>query len=117
MGNKVHKRVKLQLLLLLGICIYLPFVYMSMLIQFYAGIAAWSVCFILYGYFVYHFVYKGSKPKYPMVPPEGRPDIYYPRTNIPRPIYEDIQRYPEFFEKKKGKFKKMRRLKRKSQSQ
>jgi len=28
-------------------------------------------------------------------------DAYFPRTNVPRPIYEDVRRYPKFFGKKK----------------
>jgi hypothetical protein len=110
----VNKRVKLRLLILLGICIYVPFISSSVMTKFYAGIVSYTVCFLLYGYFVYHFVQKREKPKYPMVPPEGRADIYYPRTNIPRPIYEDVRRYPGFFGRKKDKYRRTRRAKKKS---
>jgi hypothetical protein len=57
--------------------------------------------FVMYCYMLYRFVYKGAKPKYPLVPPEGRTDIYFPRTDIPRPIHEDARRYPQFFRSKK----------------
>jgi len=69
------------------------------------GIALFSAGFLFYSYLVYTATYLRLKRKYPMVQPEGRPDIYSPRTNIPRPIYEDVQRYPKFFKKKKQKKK------------
>jgi len=60
--------------------------------------------FFLYCYLIYRSVYRGAKPKYPLVPPEGRmSDHYFPRTRIPRPIYEDARRYPESFKRKKMK--------------
>jgi len=49
-----------------------------------------------------------------MVPPEGRMDAYFPRTNIPRPIYEDVQRYPKFFKQKKRKDLRKKLVKKKS---
>lgn len=97
------KKFKLWLLLLLGICICVPFMLVSMLTRYYAGAMVWSAYLLVYCYLVYHFVYKRKKAKYPMVPPEGRADIYFPRTNIPRPIYEDVQRHPELFGRKKGR--------------
>jgi len=74
----------------------------------------WAAAFLVYCYFLYRFVYKGEKAKYPMVLPEGRMDAYFPRTNIPRPIYEDMQRYPEFFKQKKRKNERIKRVKKKS---
>ena len=56
---------------------------------------------ILSSYFVYSLTYK-HKPKYPMVPPDGKPDVYY-RYGIPRPIYEDMEQHPWFFKKRKKK--------------
>jgi len=60
-------------------------------------------------------VYRRAKPKYPIIPPEGRTDIIFPRTDIPRPINEDVRRYPEFFgkEKKKRKAERLEKVKRK----
>lgn len=45
-------------------------------------------------------------PKYPLVPPEGKGDIYLPRSDIPRPIFEDFRKMRE----KKRKFDSIRRL-------
>jgi hypothetical protein len=78
---------------------------MSLLAQLYAEIALFLACFLFYNYLVYTATYLRLKRKYPLVQPEGRPDIYYPRTNIPRPIYEDAQRYPKSFKKKRRKKK------------
>jgi hypothetical protein len=78
---------------------------MSFLGQIYVGIALFSACFLFYSYLVYTATCLRLKRKYPMVPPKGQPDIYYPRTNIPRPIYEDVQRHPKFFKKKRQKKK------------
>jgi hypothetical protein len=95
--------VKFRLLFLLGACIFLPFIYLSVLAQLYLEIAMFSACFLFYNYLIYTATYLRLKRKYPLAPPEGRPDIYFPRTNIPRPVYEDVQRYPKFFKKKKQK--------------
>ena len=44
-----------------------------------------------------------------MVPPEGRGDVYLPRTDIPRPIHEDFRR----IEEKKRRLEKIRKMTRK----
>ena len=67
----------------------------------------WLTVVVLVGFFgsiylIYRYVYV-AKPKYPMVPPEGQPDMYY-RFRIPRPIYEDVEQHPEFFKKRKQKW-------------
>ena len=49
------------------------------------------------------------RPRYPLVPPEGRPDMYLPRTDIPRPVVEDFRK----IEEKKRKFAKLNKLVRK----
>jgi hypothetical protein len=92
----------------------MPLVSLYVIANILAGAIVTSVCFLLYCYLLYHFVYKREKPRYPMVPPQGQMDIYYPRTNIPRPIYEDLQRYPEFFRKKRRKYERTRRVKKKN---
>jgi len=46
---------------------------------------------------------KKVEPKYPMVPPTLEQDVYFPRTNIPRPIHEDVREHPEYFDEKKKK--------------
>lgn len=48
--------------------------------------------------------------QYPIVPPEGRGDMYLPRTDIPRPVVEDFRK----IEEKKRKFKKLNRLMRRT---
>jgi hypothetical protein len=90
---------------MLGVCMFLPFIYLSSLAQVYKGIALFSAGFLFYSYLVYTTIYLRSKRKYPLVPPEGQPDIYFPRTNIPRPIYEDVQRHPKSFRKKRRREK------------
>lgn len=104
-GSSLHRRVKFYLLFMLGVCMFLPFIYLSILTRAYEGIALFSAGFLFYSYLVYTATYLRSKRNYPLVPPEGRPDIYFPRTNIPRPIYEDAQRYPKSFKKKRQKKK------------
>jgi len=106
----VRRKVKFWLLFLLGVSIFIPFFFLSVMSQALLGIISFNGVlfsfsflgpFIIYCYLIYRFVYKGAKPKYPIVPPEGRTDIYFPRTNIPRPIYEDVRRYPKTFTEKK----------------
>jgi len=58
-------------------------------------------------YWFYVRYYKKKKPRYPIVPPEGKADIYS-RANIPRPIHEDFRRMQE----KKKRFAKLDKLKR-----
>jgi hypothetical protein len=57
--------------------------------------------FVFSIYVVYRMTIKNLRLKYPIVSPEGHPDIYTGR--MPRPIYEDMQRYPRFFKKKRLK--------------
>jgi len=107
----VRRKVKFWLLLLLGVSIFLPFILFSIIIQLLLssitifGIIYTSpflVGFVIYCFFLYRF-YQGKESKYPIVPPEGRTDIYFPRTDIPRPIHEDTRRYPKFFKTKRKK--------------
>jgi hypothetical protein len=52
---------------------------------------------------------RNIKPKYPfLVNPEGHPDVYSGR--MPRPIYEDMERYPWFFNRKRRTVKKEKKL-------
>jgi len=41
------------------------------------------------------------RSKYPLAPPSLEQDVYFPRTNIPRPIHKDYREHPEYFDKKK----------------
>lgn len=61
-----------------------------------------SVGFVFSVYLLYRFTIKRVKRKYPLVPPEGHPDIYS-FARIPRPIYEDMEQYPWLFKKKRKK--------------
>jgi len=60
-------------------------------------------------YFLYVELHQKKKIGYPMVPPEGKTDIYFPRTNIPRPIHEDFRKMQE----KKKKLDRIRKTRRK----
>ena len=61
-------------------------------------------------YFCYVRLYEKKKARYPMVPPEGKHDIYFPRTKIPRPVYEDARKMREK-KRRLAKIEKMRRKK------
>lgn len=78
----------------------LPFAGFS-LARAYFYLCVTSVAFVFSIFWVYRVTMKNIKPKYPLVPPEGHPDVYTGR--MPRPIYEDVERYPWFFRKKKAK--------------
>jgi hypothetical protein len=67
----------------------------------YLYLAVTSAAFVFAILMVYRATMRNIKPKYPLVSPEGHPDIYTGR--MPRPIYEDMERYPWFFRKKKAK--------------
>ena len=41
---------------------------------------------------------KKVKPHYPLAFP-GNPDSYFPRFDIPRPLYLDMMEHPDYFEK------------------
>jgi hypothetical protein len=74
----------------------------------------WAVAIILASsalgfYWIFIRFHKKRKPRYPLVPPEGKPDVYLPRTDIPRPIFEDFRR----MEEKKRKLEKLKKLSRK----
>jgi len=56
-------------------------------------LAVGIVAFVVYAFYV-RFVLK-RKLRYPLIPPEGKQDIYLPRTNIPRPVIEDFRRIEE----------------------
>ena len=51
---------------------------------------------------VIYATYMGKRKKqYPLVLLDGNDDIYFPRTNIPRPLYRDMRTHPEAFQKQK----------------
>lgn len=110
----MRREAKFWLFFSLGVCVYLPFFFLALILQVLLfGLLSFA-CFLVYCYFLYRFVYKGAKPKYPIVPPEGRTDIYFPRTNIARPVHEDVRRYPASFGlKKKRRAERMEKERRK----
>jgi len=76
--------------------------------------SVWAVAIVLASfalglYWIFIRFQKKRKPRYPLVPPEGKPDVYLPRTDIPRPIVEDFRR----MEEKRKKFEKLKKLSRK----
>lgn len=73
------------------------------------AVAIVLVSFALGFYWVLIKLQKKRKPRYPLVPPEGKPDVYLPRTGIPRPIIEDFR----IMEEKRRKFEKLKKLSRK----
>lgn len=66
-------------------------------------IAAGTIAFTLY--FFYVRLYQKKEARYPMAPLEGKTDIYFPRTSIPRPIHADMRRMQE----KKRRFEKIKK--------
>ncbi|MGC9346138.1 MAG: hypothetical protein ACP5ER_05060 [Candidatus Bathyarchaeales archaeon] len=64
-----------------------------------SGIIAFTI------YFLYVRLYQKKEARYPIVPPEGKTDIYFPRTDIPRPVHADFRRMQE----KKQKLAKVKR--------
>jgi hypothetical protein len=64
------------------------------------GVAALDVFLLYAGYL------RKRKMQYPLVPPEGKPDMYLPKTTIPRPVIEDFRK----IEEKKRKFAKVDKM-------
>ena len=61
--------------------------------------------------FLYVRLYQKKEARYPIVPPEGKTDIYFPRTDIPRPVHADFRKMQEKRQKLAKIKKKMRRKK------
>jgi len=103
-----EEKIKFLILLFLGSLLFVPFIVLSAMFYLFVYVFAFGFGFIVYCFLLYKHVYKGEKPKYPLVPPKGRTDVYFPRADIPRQIYEDVRRYPEFFKPKKRKRKEIK---------
>jgi hypothetical protein len=56
--------------------------------------------YLLFSAILYVTYVAKRKKKYPQVLLDGYDDIYFPRTNIPRPLYRDIRKHQKYFEKK-----------------
>jgi hypothetical protein len=74
-------------------------------------VAVGGASWILIGHYLTRH-HKRRRPQYPLVPPEARPDMYLPRTDIPRPIYQDSRT----MEEKKRKIEKLRKMTRKKKT-
>jgi hypothetical protein len=74
-------------------------------------LAIFLICYSLGVYQVHRMTIRNIKPKYPLTNPEGRPDVYSGR--MPRPIYEDMERYPWFFNKKRKTVRKEEKVRKK----
>ena len=112
MGEALNKKAKFWLFFLLGICLYIPFFFFAIMVQMPLAVVLFFLGFLVYCYGLYRLIQKKVEPKYPVMPPEGRMDIYFPRSRIPRPIHEDVRRYPKFFKQKKmKKWEKKRKVK------
>jgi len=65
------------------------------------GITVFSLSF-----WVYSMRQRKRRVQYPLVPPEGKADVYFPGTRIPRPIHEDFRK----MEERKRKLKKLKKM-------
>lgn len=62
---------------------------------------------IVFDAYLFHLRFiRERKVQYPLVPPEGKQDMYLPRTDIPRPVIEDFRE----IEEKKRKFAKVNKM-------
>jgi len=108
LGNKLRKGEKRALRILLLLILFANAIVLAsaILIQnlLVIMICVGVVAFDLYWSYVRYYLRRRSK--YPLVPLEGKPDIYLPRTNIPRPIYEDLRKMKE----KKRKLEKIEKM-------
>lgn len=100
-GKQLNRKRRFLWGLLFVIFIYsLPLVGLASAGAFFYLLLA-SGAFVFSVYMVYRVTIRNVKLKYPIVSPEGHPDVYTGR--MPRPIYEDMERYPWFFKKKRNK--------------
>jgi len=83
----------------------LPILLFFAMNQAFSIVLTYAGFYGIVSYALYKRVYRGIRPKYPVMPPDGKPDIYY-AAGIPRPIHEDERLYPWFFKRKRKKPKK-----------
>jgi len=63
-------------------------------------LAAYVLAFFLGAFMVlYNRFVKEKAPRYPLAFPKGERDAYFPYTDIPRPIHDDVSNYPEYFKR------------------
>jgi len=100
-GYELTRKTRFLFGVLIVIILYaLPVTGLVMASEFSFLFAALA-CFAFSIYMVYRLTIRNVKLKYPMVSPEGNPDVYTGRMS--RLIYEDMERYPWFFKKKRSK--------------
>jgi hypothetical protein len=105
LGKKRHHFTK-QEKFLTGLAMLIP----PFTLAFYALVASFprswlalpitGMIFSIAILMLYKVTIKKVKLNYPLTSPTGKPDVYT-GNEIPRPIYEDEQRYPWFFNKKR----------------
>jgi len=59
----------------------------------YAFASSMGAFLVLYNRFV-----RGKAPRYPLAFPKER-DAYFPFSDIPRPMHDDVSSYPEYFKR------------------
>jgi hypothetical protein len=111
-GKGLHRKKRFLFGLLIVFILYaLPMAALASAGAYFYLLVAFAA-FVFSIYIVYHVTMRNVKPQYPLVNPEGHPDIYSGR--MPRPIYEDMEQYPWFFKKKRAKRHENKRIKKKN---
>jgi hypothetical protein len=65
-----------------------------------------SIAIVIFDVYAFYARFIRKKKRYPLIPPEGKPDWYLPLTNIPRPVIEDSRKEEE----KKRKLARVRKM-------
>lgn len=98
-GLNIHRKFLLRFSVLTTLTI--PFLALLLLSKAYLPALAFTVLYLFFCYFLYLRHVRRVRSKYPLAPPILEQDVYFPRTNIPRPIHKDYREHPEYFDKKK----------------
>jgi hypothetical protein len=99
--EKMRRKTLFWILFPMVLLAYMIPLVVAILLHEFLLLGLFLACLFFSTYFIYRLTYK-QKPKYPIVPPDGKPDVYY-RYGIPRPVYEDMEQHPWFFKKRKKK--------------
>ena len=100
-GKQLNRKRRFLYCLVLVIFIYGLLLVELAVARVFVWLLVVSAAFVFSVYMVYRVTIRNVKLKYPIVSPEGHPDVYTGR--MPRPVYEDMERYPRFFKKKRKK--------------
>jgi len=101
LGKGLDRKTRFLVGFLLLICLFALPIVIAITVQAIWFLALFVGAFLVCVYMLYRMTIKNIKLKYPLVSPEGHPDVYTGR--MPRPIYEDMEKYPWFFRKKHAK--------------